>query len=186
MKFIDSFLIALTGLKSNKGRSALTILGVVIGVSAIIGVMAIGQGAQGLILAQISSMGSNNIFIEPGPWSQQMESGSMMQSMMEEFDIKTLKHGDALAIAKLPSIDMAASLVMGVDRLIYGNESKKVTFLGISSDMPKINETEVAMGRNISEQDVKSMARVAVLGYEIRLLLLAGKKSLSHSGVLAF
>jgi len=167
MKLSDSFLTALKGLRTNKVRSALTILGVVIGVSAIIAVMAIGQGAESLIIDQISSLGSNNIFIEPGPWSEKMERGTMMQSIMEEFEIKTLKYEDALAIEKLSSVERTAPFVMGVERIIYENESRKTTFLGTTPQAQEIFDVDCIFGRHINDQDVKSMARVAVLGYQV-------------------
>jgi len=168
MKLSNSFFTALTGLKANKGRSALTILGIVIGISAVIGVISVGQGAQSLILGQIASLGSNNIFIEPGPWSERMESGQMMQSMMEEFEIKTLKYEDALAIEKIPTIEMAAPFVMGVVRIVYETESKKVTFLGTTPEAAEITNVNFILGRGLTDQDVKSMARVAVLGYKTK------------------
>ena len=82
MKLSDSLKTALIGLKTNKTRSALTMLGIIIGISAVVTVMSIGGGAQSLIIGQIASLGSNNIFIEPGAWSERMESGQMMQAMM--------------------------------------------------------------------------------------------------------
>lgn len=167
MRFKDSFLIAFGGLRANMTRSLLTVLGIVIGVAAVITVMSVGQGAQSLILDQLVSLGSNNIFIEPGAWSERMESGSMMQTMVEETEIKTLKYEDALAIEKLDAVETTASLVFGAARIIYQNENKKASFLGITEGMVKILDAEAIMGRHLNDQDSKSMARVAVLGYKI-------------------
>ncbi len=99
MKFRESFFTAFAGLKTNKGRSLLTILGIVIGITAVITTVSVGKGAEKMIISQISSLGSNNIFIEPGPWSERMEKGSMMESIMEEFNIKTLKYEVSFVIA---------------------------------------------------------------------------------------
>ena len=98
MKLIDTFKTALIGLKTNKTRSALTMLGIIIGIAAVITMTSIGTGAQNLILSRVASMGSNNIFIEPGPWSKRMEKGSIMQTMMEEADITSLKYEDVLTV----------------------------------------------------------------------------------------
>jgi len=168
MKWSESFFTAIDGLKANKSRSALTILGIVIGIAAVIAMMAIGKGAQGLILSQIATLGSNNIFIEPGPWSKNMERGTLMQSMVEEMEIKTLKYEDALAIEKIQNVDKVAPLVIGVDRVIAETESKKVTYLGTTPQMIEISDLRCYLGRCIEDYDVKSNARVAVLGYKLK------------------
>jgi len=168
MEWSESFFTAIDGLKANKSRSALTILGIVIGIAAVIAMMAIGKGAQGLILSQIATLGSNNIFIEPGPWSKNMERGTLMQSMVEEMEIKTLKYEDALAIEKIQNVDKVAPLVIGVDRVIAETESKKVTYLGTTPQMIEISDLRCYLGRCIEDYDVKSNARVAVLGYKLK------------------
>lgn len=168
MELFNTLRTALIGLRTNKVRSVLTVLGIVIGIGAVILMMSLGQGAQNLIIGQIASLGSNNIFIEPGAWSKEMEKGSMMQSAMEEFDIKTLKYEDALAIEKEPTIEMAAPFVMGVDRAVYKNVSKKVTFFGTTPDGLEIFDSRCVLGRAFTEQEVKSMARVVVLGAKIK------------------
>ncbi len=168
MKLSESFFTALDGVRANKSRSALTILGIVIGIAAVIGVISIAQGAESLILGQIASLGSNNIFVEPGAWSERMESGQMMQSMMEESEIKTLKYEDAAALEKIQTIEMAAPFVMGVDRIVYETESKKVTFLGTTPEASEITNINFILGRGLTDEDVKSMAKVAVLGYKTK------------------
>jgi len=167
MKPLESFRIAIDGLKSNRGRSGLTILGIVIGIAAVITMISVGEGAKSMVMKQISSLGSNNIFIEPGAWSKRMERGTMMQTMMEEMEIKTLKYDDALAIEKLPNVEMVAAFVFGVDRIVYKNDSKKSTFIGITPEVQDIVDVDFAFGRGITQEDVKSMSKVAVLGHEV-------------------
>ena len=167
MKFINFLKIAITGLKTNKVRSFLTMLGIIIGIASVILMLSLGTGAHNLIIGQIVSLGSNNIFIEPGAWSEKMEQGKMMQSMLEEFDIKTLTLDDAKAIAKEPTVEMVAPFTLGVERAVYKNTSKKITFTGCTETAAKITDSEIILGRAISDADVKSMARVTVLGYEI-------------------
>jgi len=168
MKFTDYFKTAIIGIKTNKSRSFLTLLGIVIGISSVMTMMSIGGGAQNLIVSQVSSFGSNNIFVEPGPWSKSMEKGQGMQSMMEEMQIKTLKYEDALAVAQDPLIDKVAALVMGTEKVIYKNESKKVSFFGTTEAAIDIMDAHIEMGSNITDWDVKSMARKVVLGSKLK------------------
>jgi len=168
MKLIDSFKTAITGLKTNKTRAALTILGIVIGISSVVVMVSLGSGIHNLIVGQIVSTGANNIFIEPGSWSREQEKGSMMQSMMEEMEIKTLTYEDAKVIEKDPTIEVAVPLVLGVNRAVYGSNNKKITFLGTNPGIFKINDSQAVMGTLFTEGDVKSMARKVVLGYKIK------------------
>lgn len=167
MKLVDFLKIALIGLKTNKIRSFLTMLGIIIGIASVILMLSLGTGAHNLIIGQIVSLGSNNIFIEPGAWSGKMEKGTMMQSILEEFDIKTLTLADAEAIGREPTVEMVAPFVSGVGRMVYKNTSKKITFMGTTEAAAKITDSEIILGRAIKETDVKSMARVIVLGYDV-------------------
>ncbi len=163
LKYI--FKAATKALRTNKTRSALTILGIVIGIASIIIMMSIGQGAQNLIVGQIAALGSNNIFIEPGAWDP--KSGAMMQQAMEEFEITTLTEEDAEALAKDPLLDAVAPMTMGTARAIYGSNDKKVTFMGTTAAAHYIQDIHVSEGREIMDEDVQSMAKVAVLGVKI-------------------
>lgn len=173
MKLFDYFKIAFIALRTNKTRSLLAMLGIVIGIASVITMISIGSGAQNLIIKQVISFGSNNIFIEPGAWSKRMEKGSLMQTALEELEIKTLTAEDAKAIAKEPTIEMTAPFVMGVERVVYREASKKVTFMGTTPETSQITDTQVILGRDITDQDIKSVARVVVLGYELRKDLFA-------------
>lgn len=167
MKFFDSLQTAARSLKANKSRSALTVLGIVIGISAVVAVLSLGSGAQRIIIGQVVSMGSNTIFIEPGAWNEQMESGSMMQSAMEEFDIKTLKYEDALAIEQDSNVDLVAPFVIGVDRIVYKNKNRKTTFMGTTPDALEINNTFPIIGNPMTDSDVKSASKKVFLGYKV-------------------
>ena len=181
MKLIDSLQTATNSLKVNKSRSALTILGIVIGIAAVVAVISLGSGVQRIIIGQVVSMGSNTIFVEPGAWNEQMEKGSMMQSAMEEFDIKTLRYSDALAIKQDPNVDLVAPFVMGVDRITYKNNNRKVTFMGTTPDALEINNTFPMLGSPISEADVKSSAKKVFLGYKVYKELFGDEDPLGKS-----
>jgi putative ABC transport system permease protein len=168
MKFIDSLQTAFTSLKTNKTRSALTMLGIVIGISSVVAMVSLGSGAQNLIVGQIVDMGSNTIFVEPGAWSEKMEKGTMMESMMEEFEIKTLTYGDAQAIEKLSLIETTAPAVVGIGRVVYKDVTRKITFMGGSPNINEINGVYPNSGRMYTQDELKTRARVAVLGYKIK------------------
>ncbi|MBD3282499.1 MAG: FtsX-like permease family protein [Candidatus Portnoybacteria bacterium] len=169
MKFRDLIKISTTALKANKSRSALTILGIVIGVAAVIIMMALGGGAQNLIVGQVTATGSNNIYIEPGSFDPSEHSGGGgYESAIEEMTIKTLKIEDAEAIEKDPLIDKAAPYTFGVARVVYRGEDEKITFYGTTGDANDIDDVYPVLGRSITEDDVKSMSRIAVLGYKIK------------------
>jgi len=170
MNIIESFNISLKAVLANKLRSGLTTLGVIIGIASVIIMLSLGKGAENLIIGQIASMGSNTIFIEPGAWDPQagLGGGDMMQTAIEEMELTTLKYEDAVAIGKDPLVARVAPVVFGVKRVIYKNVDEKVSFMGTTPAHSVINDIYPILGRDITDSDVKSMNKVAVLGYKIR------------------
>lgn len=166
MSIAEIFKTALIGLLTNRIRSVLTILGIVIGIASVILVMSLGEGAKKMILSQISGAGANNIFIEPGSFDPKKT--SMMEASMEEFEVKTLKYGDSLAIEKDPTIELAAPFAVGFSHLVYKNTDLKIMFNGTTPSVQKIYDSYPVLGRFFTEGEVKSKARVAVLGYKIK------------------
>jgi putative ABC transport system permease protein len=181
MKFLDSLQTALTSLKTNKTRSALTMLGIVIGISSVVAMVSLGSGAQSLITGQLVDFGSNTIFVEPGPWSEKMEQGTMMESMMEQFEIKTLTYEDAKAIEKLPLVESVAPAIIGIDRVVYKDISRKITFMGGTPSITEINGVYPGHGRMFTEDEIKSRARVAVLGHKIKQELFGDQEALGET-----
>jgi len=167
MKLRDSIKISLTALKANKSRSALTMLGIVIGVGAVIIMMSLGGGAQNLIVGQIAATGSKNIYVEPGSFDPSSGLGGGYESAIEEMTVKTMKIKDAEDIQKDPLIEKAAPYVFGVGRIVYGNQDEKITFYGTTEAAHDVEEIYPAVGRGITEDDVSSMTKVAVLGSEL-------------------
>jgi putative ABC transport system permease protein len=146
-------------------RSALTMLGIIIGVGSVILMMSLGKGAQSLILGQIKSLGANSIYIEPGSFDP--SKGFGMEMALEEMTIKTLKLKDVEAIKKDPLVDIAYPMVYGVARAIYRSNDEKITFIGITPEAYIIDDWHAVTGRDINEDEVKSMAKVATLGHKI-------------------
>lgn len=165
MNIFYSFKTALIGLKTNKVRSFLTTLGIVIGIAAVVTMMSLGAGAENLIAGQIMSLGSNSIFIEPGAFDPKKT--SMMKAVIEGIEIKTLKISDAEAIKNLPEIEEVAPFVIGIDRVVYKDINKKITFMGTTPTAHIIEGTSIILGRGFRDAEVKSQAKVAVLGYRI-------------------
>jgi len=162
MNLKDSIKISFTTLKINKMRSALTMLGIIIGVGSVILMMSLGGGAQNLIIGRISSMGSNNIYVEPGS-----SQGSFSQQAIDELNQKSLKERDAIAIAKDPNVEEVAVMVYGTGRISYQDTDKKITYIGGSADSFDISNLSVVNGRSINEDDVQEMGRVVVLGHKL-------------------
>ena len=163
MKFDNSFKTAIIGLKTNKTRSALTILGIVIGIASVILMMSLGDGAQNLILGQIMSMGPNNVYVEPGAFTT--GGGDMTQQMMEGMEIKTLTLADMKAIEDDPLVKMVAPMVVSVGRVIYKNNDEKITLFGTTPAYNEITNSRTVLGSDFTDFDVQSMSKVAVLGY---------------------
>jgi len=165
MKFTNSFKTAIIGLKTNKTRSFLTVLGIVIGIASVILMMSLGDGAQNLILRQIMSMGANNVYVEPGAFSG---GGDMTQQMMEGMEVKTFTLKDIEAIAKDPLVEMAAPIVVSVSRVVYKNNDEKITFFATTPAYNKITDARTILGSDFTDFEVQSMSKVAVLGYKIK------------------
>jgi putative ABC transport system permease protein len=157
---------SLNSLLSNKTRSFLTMLGIIIGVAAVIIVMALGAGAQGLILNQVETIGANKIGILPGNADPNGPPASAMGII-----ITTLKQADAEAIKN----DKAAGHITGVvsynnssENLSYRNNSYITSVHGASGDYFVIEGGELAEGRFYTEAEDKNSARVVVLGDTVK------------------
>lgn len=168
---------ALIGLKTNKSRSALTILGIVIGITAIILIMSLGQGAQDLILGQIQGLGSKVIGIVPGRQPKgPTDIFSTFTDSLKERDLNALeKKGNAPHIAKIMPV------VFGSNSVVYGNDTYRPTIFGVNSFFADIYDIHpVEGGRNFTEDEVKSFADVAIIGSKVKDELFAGQNPVSE------
>ncbi|MGQ9558518.1 MAG: ABC transporter permease [Desulfurispora sp.] len=150
---------ALQALRANKLRSFLTVLGIIIGVAAVIIMLAIGRGAQQRVLAQISSLGSNLLMVFPGAAGQFVRGSGGM--------VNTLTLGDARAIEQLPGVARVAPLVRSNVLVTYQNKTWTTGVQGTTPEMVDISSLQLAAGRFFSEAEVKSLAPVAVLGQTV-------------------
>ncbi|MFH0873347.1 MAG: ABC transporter permease [Candidatus Komeilibacteria bacterium] len=145
---------------SNKTRSGLTILGIVIGIGSVIAMIAIGQGAQGTIQSNIQSIGSNLILVMPG-----MQRGAGMQVSSGRGSARTLTQEDADAIAiQVSSVQAVAPEISGRYQIIYKGKNTNTSVVGTVPDYPSVRNVELDQGTFITSQNISSLAKVAVLG----------------------
>ena len=150
--------VALKALNNNKMRCFLTMLGVIIGVGAVIAMLAIGQGSKNSIKAQISEMGSNMIMIFPGAERR----GGVRQS---SDDMQTLKPSDYEAIVnQATTVAHISPSVNSSGQWIYGNNNYPSQLQGVNSEYLEIRQRKVAKGEMFTDEDVKRAAKVAVVG----------------------
>ena len=166
-KIIASMKIALRALEVNRTRSALTMLGIIIGVAAVIAMVAVGAGATARIQEQIQSIGSNLIIVLPGSISSngvRLGSGAVV----------TLSEDDAKAIAaECPSVSAVAPAVRGGVQVVYGNNNWATTAQGVTPDYMTIRDYTMMSGQFFTDQDVDAAAKVAVLGETVAQNLFA-------------
>jgi len=150
--------IALKALNNNKMRCFLTMLGVIIGVGAVITMLAIGQGTQNSIKSQISEMGSNMIMIMPGTEQR----GGVRQS---SDDMQTLKPSDYEALASQAKlVSYITPSVSSQGQWVNGNNNYPSQAQGVNTQYLDIRQRKVSQGEMFTEEDVKNAAKVCVIG----------------------
>ncbi|MGB9588750.1 MAG: ABC transporter permease, partial [Armatimonadota bacterium] len=158
MNLTESIRVALDGLAANKVRSGLTMLGVIIGVSAVIAMIAIGQGARQRTMNFIQSMGTNVLMVMSG----QSRMGMIRAGIGSA---QTLTYDDALAIKEsCPAVVRVSAELRMQAQVKYRNMNTNTTIMGTTEDYPSIRNFQMAKGRFFTEKDVKSMRRVGVIG----------------------
>lgn len=158
MNTINLFKIALKAIAANKLRSFLTALGIIIGVASVIAMLAIGQGSKRSIRQQISEMGSNMIMIHPGVDMR----GGVRQDPSE---MQTLKISDFEALRDEARFITAISpSVNSSGQFVSGNNNTPSTVYGINQDYLEIRQLEVEDGEMFTDQDIKTAAKVCLLG----------------------
>ena len=153
-----TFSIALRAIKANKMRSILTSLGIIIGVAAVIIMLAIGNGAQITIQNEMKSMGTNLVMIRSGTSTsggKRMGHGSQ----------PTMKAADGNAIEeKIEGISLAAPVLNDTGQVVYGNANWSTSIVGTDNRYFQIKDWDLAYGRYFSQTDVKNAGKVAILG----------------------
>lgn len=164
----ESFLMAWASLIANKMRSILTMLGIIIGVAAVIALVSIGNGVKQDIQNSISSLGSNLLMVMPG--APRTPGVRPSQGSM-----KSLKVSDYQAISKLYGVKAASPYTANSYVTIYQSKNWTTTVSGVSSNFQDVNNWTMAEGRFISSENVENRERVAVVGQTVVKNLFAGE-----------
>ncbi|MEW5913572.1 MAG: ABC transporter permease [Thermodesulfobacteriota bacterium] len=161
MEILQSLKIALRALKANKLRSFLTMLGIIIGIGAVIVMIAIGAGASKMIADQIASIGSNLILVIPGSTT----SGGARTGFG---GVPTITWDDVKAIRnECPSVALVAPTMRGTAQVVYGNMNWSTLVQGITPDFLQIREWNLVAGRGLTDADVEGARKDCLLGMTV-------------------
>ena len=161
MNYQNLLKIALRAIAANKMRSFLTALGIIIGIAAVITMLAIGQGSKASIKANIAEMGSNMIMISPGA---DMRGGVRQDASSME----TLKQADYQSIKEdCNYISAISPTVNSSGQWIYGNNNTQSSIYGVNQDYLSIRQLKVADGEMFTDADIKAAAKVCILGQTV-------------------
>lgn len=153
-----TFRIALRAIRANKMRSALTMLGIIIGVGAVITMIAVGSGARQRVSEQIASMGSNLLMILSGATTH----GGIRVGIGTQ---PTLSLGDAQAIQQeCPAVQYTAPSHGGTAQVVFGNQNWSTLITGTTPEMLYVREWNLLDGRNFTNDDIRSAAKVCIVG----------------------
>jgi putative ABC transport system permease protein len=185
MTIFPTLKVAVGAMRANKVRTGLTVLGMVIGIAAVIIVFSAGEGINGLITGQIESFGgSDMIETEIKVPSTKQGSKSDMQSGMNMamgVQITTLTLDDMEDIDELPNIKGSYAGIMGQEQVSYGAELRKAFLFGVSPAFLDIDKGEIDYGNFFSEAEDKSLAQVVVLGYKMKSKLFGESDPIGRS-----
>ena len=161
MKVLASSRIAIGALRVNKLRSTLTMLGIIIGVGAVIAMVAIGTGAQARVAEQLQALGANMIFVFPGATT----SGGLRHGAGSSI---TLTEDDAWAIPRdVQGVQVAAPSVRGTGQLVWGNLNWSTIIQGVTPEYFEARDWPASSGRVLVQEDVDAAAKVAILGQTV-------------------
>ncbi len=176
MKLKYSIKTAVNGLRTHKSRSALTILGIVIGITSIILIMSLGQGAQNLILGQVKGLGATTIITLPGKISFGPSTAAQtMNDSLKEKDLKLIETKTNVSHAKY-----VMPMVIGSGQAVYGSNVYQVAVFGSGALVPKIFSILPNRGDFFTDDDVRSRAAVVVIGNKVKNRLFENEEAVGQ------
>jgi len=164
MRFYDLIASALKSLATHKGRSAFTILGIIIGITSIIVIMSVGSGAKALVLQEVQSFGPNTIFVLPGrqPSGFMDFGGTLMSDSLKNKDFEDLSKKE-----NVPDAVRVVPYVFGPTVAAYEGDTYESMILGSTPDIANSFSLDVSEGRFFNKGDVDDRARVVVVGQKL-------------------
>src|SRR6185295_13859371 len=169
--------VAFRALARNKMRAILTMLGIIIGVAAVIAMVSIGQGAQASVQAQIESIGTNLLFVSAGA-----QNTGGVRSGTGDSGTNTLTVEDLEAIKReVPSVAMVTPTVNSRSQLVFGNMNWNTSVQGVSEQYPDVRKWNVQSGEFFTDADVRTAARVIVIGQTIADNMFAGMEPVGQT-----
>jgi putative ABC transport system permease protein len=169
--------VAFRALVCNKMRAILTMLGIIIGVSAVIAMVSIGQGAQASVQAQIEGIGTNLLFLSAGA-----QNVGGVRTGAGDTGTNTLTIDDLEAIKReVPSVSMVTPSVTARSQLVFGNMNWNTSVQGVSEQYPEIRKWPVQSGAFFTDSDVRTAGRVIVIGQTIADNLFAGSDAVGQT-----
>jgi putative ABC transport system permease protein len=172
MNFLSTIKMTIRSLLSRKGRSLLTMLGIVIGVAGVIIIISLGAGAQSLVLGQVNKLGSNLLSIQPGksdPKGPPAQVYGVVVTTLVESDAEALRSS-----SQVPHAVGVNGLVRGVGTVVWQNKSTETNFIGTDFGYAQVVNFSMMSGEFISETANSGGAKVAVLGSKVADALFAG------------
>ncbi|MBC7232796.1 MAG: ABC transporter permease [Chloroflexi bacterium] len=161
MNVIESVRIALRSLAANKLRAGLTMLGIIIGVGAVIALVAVGAGAQAQVTQQFQSLGSNLLVVSPGRvFFRGVSLGAATAQSLTNDDVEAIARLAKAVAAIAPEYSTRAQVV-------YGSKNTQTTVVGVTPEYLTVRNWKIERGRFIDELDVSGQAKVAVLGASV-------------------
>ncbi|MFA5083078.1 MAG: ABC transporter permease [Hydrogenophilaceae bacterium] len=168
MNHLDTLRGALRSLRANRMRSALTTLGIVIGIAAVITMLAVGEGARRQVAEQMKSLGTNLILVLPGTvTSSGVRLGGASRNSLTEADARAIRQ-------EIPGVVAAAPALRGSGQVVYGNLNWATQLYGVDGDYLVSRDWVIASGRKFDDNDLRGKAKVALVGETVAQMLFGG------------
>ncbi|MCL2680068.1 MAG: ABC transporter permease [Coriobacteriia bacterium] len=176
MNFLESFRIALKALAANKGRTFLTMLGVIIGVMSVILLVSIGTGVSDEITGQLEGFGTNLIYVVPGNYEEMLTGGGVMAMPARQFNNDDVE----AVVARVSDLGLVSPMVEGSGRFSMGANSMFGQVTGVDGNIDGVFDISLQDGRAFNNSDVLAASRVAVIGAEIERQLFATREAVGE------
>jgi putative ABC transport system permease protein len=175
MSYFEALRLAATALRANLMRSILTMLGIFIGVAAVIATVAVGSGARAVVIEQIRSLGTNLVIVVSGATRVRgVRSAAGSQMTLTEDDAHALK-------LEIPAVQAASPNMRGTVQIVSGNQNWSAVAYGVDNDYFVAREWEIAQGRSFTEGEIRGAGKVALLGQTVVDNLFAGDNPIGHT-----